>query len=126
MLLANGGIVAQTLELLCNWHGSSGGHDKDRGDSRRRRIVLFQASASYPQEDVRALATELAALEEVSVLPGPEGGSTRRISGREEWGVEVMRPLWLVDCVGSFRMLNPTDLHRVSLPRVTHPPTIDH
>lgn len=129
MLKANGGIVAETLRSLFSRRdvlpvGSSGGggtgvevDSNGNSERRRRRIVLFQALASSPEHDARALARDLASLSKSSSTTGSTSSGQGRAMGVAGGGeVEVMRALWLVDCIGSFRVLNPTHVHKVALP----------
>lgn len=136
MLIVNGGIVKDTLASLFDTdneralpndddHSDHVGNDRgERSPQQRRplprRIVLFQASASSPERDAAALSRELRALAERSTgvhgLPkdcGKIGGAWPGVC------VEVVRPLWLVDSIGAFRALTPSDLHRVALPETT-------
>lgn len=109
MLLANGGAVRETLASLLNANSES----TVGCSSSTRRIILFQASASSPERDAEALAGDLVALADPSLKERVSSGA-----GAEGGGVEVMRPLWLVDSIGSFRAVPPSDLHKVVLPEV--------
>lgn len=127
MLVANGGAVAETIGSLFTRRGGAGG-GRGAGDGgsggggrggagsgswRPRRVVIFQPSAASPEEDARALERELATLAGVALSPpsSERGGG----GGHEDSAavVEVVKPLWLVDSVGSFRILKPTVTHRV-------------
>lgn len=136
MLIVNGGIVEDTLASLFDTANERNlARDDDDSDHagndrrkrspqqqrpRLRRVVLFQASASSPERDAVALSRELRALAEKSAgmhgLPGACGKT-----GGAGLGVcvEVVRPLWLVDSIGAFRALTPSDLHRVALPETS-------
>lgn len=118
MLMANGGIVVETLRALLSRSDGAGSGSRER---RRRRVVLFQASPSAPERDARALAKELLSVGRPSPPIGGSGASRGR--GREigVGEVEILRPLWLVDSIGSFRVLAPSDVHRVSLPELETP-----
>lgn len=129
MLLDNGGTVAGTIDALFRRQPGEGGGSGSAGGGRRDgsstsssgcwrppRVVIFQPSASSQEEDLRALARELAVHSKAWVSTGSESGG----GSRRDWdAVEVVKPLWLVDSVGSFRVLQPTVLHRVNLPDAT-------
>lgn len=149
MLLANGGAVVETIGSLFaaaqpasdgnnnsssggnggadgvkdgsgggdGTHGASSGISSSRsGGWTPRRVVIFQPRVSSPEVDARALARELA--DHVTRL-GFSSGSPGRDGGGASTA-EVVRPVWLVDSVGSFRVLRPTEVHRVSLPCVSN------
>lgn len=94
-----------------------------------RRVVIFQPCVFSPDKDASALARELDdRLARLGSSPGsPEsnggggsgGGVARGGRGGGVATAEVVRPLWLVDSVGSFRVLKPSEVHRVSLPGVS-------
>ncbi|CAN0370907.1 unnamed protein product [Ectocarpus fasciculatus] len=129
MLLANAGKVVNTLGSLCGTRstalgpgGGGGGGGGGSGGWRPRRVVIFQPSS--PDEDERVLeekklAAALAATEaelsrqgsEESAPRGGGGGVCGR--GDEVVGVDVVRPIWLVDSVGCYRVLKPAVHHRV-------------
>ena len=120
--------------------GSGGGSDDGSGGSgggggsgswKPKRVVIFQPSAS-PKEDVRMLERDLEPFSTAGMPPGAEnrGGGRGGGSGSGAGGggggccggdgaedgdatVDVVKPLWLVDSVGSFRVLKPTVLHQV-------------
>lgn len=114
-------------------HDDVGSRSSSGGGWTPRRVVIFQPCVSSPDEDASALARELGdRLARPGSSPGsPESGDGGGGSGGSGGGMarggrgggvataEVVRPLWLVDSVGSFRVLNPTEVHRVSLPGVS-------
>lgn len=106
-------VGGETVKRRRNVEGNDQDGSAASRQQRPRRVVLFQASGSSPQRDAESLATQLAALE-------LERARQRDVGVGE---VEIMRPLWLVDSIGSFRVLKPTDLHRVVLPQVLRAPT---
>lgn len=122
MLLANAGKVVNTLGSLCRARsitlGSGGGGGGGGGGWRPRKVVIFQPSS--PDEDQRVLeekklAAALAAEVELSRQGSensPRGGGGCGRDG-EEVVVDVVRPIWLVDSVGCFRVLKPAVHHRV-------------
>lgn len=126
MLLANGGAIVETIGALFTHpqqgervgNGSGVGvkrHGTNNNSGNRswrpQRVVIFQPPTASPGGRGGVLASELANLAEAGLSLGSEG------AGGIEDGitVEVVKPLWLVDSVGSFRVLKPTVLHRVDL-----------
>lgn len=126
MLLDNGGTIVETLGSLFvpqgvggkNAPGAGGsGSNSSSGGWRPQRVVIFQPCAASAQKDALVLARELATFAELEPSPALESGGG--VGGRGVGdAVEVVKPLWLVDSVGSFRVLKPTVLHRVELPDV--------
>lgn len=124
MLLANAGKVVSTLGSLYGARsiplGSGSGGGGGSGGWRPRKVVIFQPSSS--DEDQRALeekklAAALAAEAELS-RQGSEsaprgGGGCGRDDDRVVVVIDVVRPIWLVDSVGCFRVLKPAVHHRV-------------
>ncbi|CAM9679221.1 unnamed protein product [Ectocarpus sp. 6 AP-2014] len=124
MLLANAGKVVSTLGSLCgarsNPLGSGSGGGGGSGGWRPRKVVIFQPSS--PDEDQRALeekklAAALAAEAELSRQGSESAPRDGGGYGRDDDGVgvvvDVVRPIWLVDSVGCFRVLKPAVHHRV-------------
>lgn len=128
MLLANGGTVVETIsDLLARQAGGNSienrcGRRDGRSNSssgggtwRPTRVVIFQPSVDSPEGDIEALARDLAVHSVVPSSSGSEkggrGGSAKRHGGE----VEVVKALWLVDSIGSYRVLQPTVVHRVHL-----------
>lgn len=140
MLLVNGGKVVKTIRSLFTRPTEAGGEGEGRRGSgggggsgsgsgeggsgrwRPRRVVIFQPSSASPAKDARALQRELVTLAEVDPSPqstssesarsGSGSGSGGR-GGAENMAVEVVKPIWLVDSVGCFRVLKPTVQHRL-------------
>lgn len=131
MLLDNGGRVVTTIDSLFTRPAGAGGNGDDgagrRSDSgssssgsgawRPRRVVIFQASSHSPEEDARVLDTDLASAAEVELSRqalASEGARARGGgAGPDSLAVEVVKPIWLVDSVGCFRVLRPSVHHRL-------------
>lgn len=110
--------------------GGSGGSGGGGGSWKPKRVVIFQHSSASPEEDVRMLERDLETFSTAGMPPGTEGGGGVRGGGSsgdgggsgggggngaedEDATVHVVTPLWLVDSVGSFRVLKPTVLHQI-------------
>lgn len=103
--------------------GSSGGSGS--GGWRPRRVVIFQPSSDSPEEDARVLEEDLAAAAEAekelsrhSQRVASEGARPRGVgagggAGPDNTAIEVVKPIWLVDSVGCFRVLRPSVHHRL-------------
>lgn len=126
MLLANGGTVVESISnLLARGGGSStenrcgrrdGKSNSSSGTWRPPRVVIFQPSVDSQEGDMEALARDLAVHSMVPSSSGSEKGGRGGGAKRHGGEVEVVKALWLVDSIGSYRVLQPTIVHRVQFP----------
>lgn len=128
MLLANGGTVVESISnLLARGGGGSSienrcGRRDGRSSSsssgtwRPTRVVIFQPPVDSQEGDIEALAKDLAVHSMVPSSSGSEKGGRGGGAKRHGGEVEVVKALWLVDSIGSYRVLQPTIVHRVQLP----------
>lgn len=90
-------------------------------------MVIFQPSSESPEEDVRVLEEDLASVVEAELSKRTSKtrtlaaeGARARGGGAGGWGsgppdnmaIEIVKPIWLVDSVGCFRVLGPSVDHR--------------
>lgn len=135
MLLDNGGRVVSTIgSLFTRPAGAGGGSDEgaarrsDGGGSgsggwRPRRVVIFQPSSESPEEDARVLEEELASVTQAELSlskqslasegPGARAGGAGGGGPPNNMAIETVKPIWLVDSVGCFRVLRPSVHHRL-------------
>ena len=106
--------------------GSSGSGSGDSGSGsggwRPRRVVIFQPSSASPEEDSRVLEEDMTSVSEAELSKqslAAEGARARGGSGAGSGGgpdnmaIEVVKPIWLVDSVGCYRVVRPSVHHRL-------------
>eukprot|EP00752_Nemacystus_decipiens_P010315 g9190.t1 len=102
-----------------------GGSSSGSGGWRPQRVVIFQPSSESPEEDAQALEEDMAsvtgaerarrslAAAAAECARARGGGGAGGMVGPDSAAIEVVRPIWLVDSVGCFRVLRPSVHHRL-------------
>eukprot|EP00903_Cladosiphon_okamuranus_P010353 g9796.t1 len=106
---------------------SSNSSSSGSGAWRPQRVVIFQPSSESPEDDARVLEEDLACAVEAEMSKQASktsslsaegarargGGAGDRGAGPDNMAIEVVKPIWLVDSVGCFRVLIPSVHHRL-------------